>query len=372
MILHRTFDIDLSQPVRRTHLDDLMVAGDRNAHRITLRIARDGERADMTGAVIHAYVIRADGSTLILPGEGGEGTAAFLLTEGAYRIPGRLSLLVRAAQGEEITTLWWGEGTVAPGSTDQLADPERIIPSLPDLLARITLLENTTLAAQQITEQGSSLVHLLQEKLDSGAFTGRGLTILGHYPAPEALASLPDPRPGDAYAVGSATPYQIYIYDGVGKQFRSHGVLQGAKGDPGLTTSVNGVEQTGGNVQLMAGHIPTKDGRSVEQVLESLPPQELWQGEWSSGAIRPAASPTYFRYFLLHQGAGVALVPRTSVMAGSIRTLWQSPDGQWHRVEQLYLLQADHHTLTITASKKYLDGIIAGPGDPITRVVGLR
>ena len=372
MTIQRSFHIDLEKPIRMTTLPDILAAGDKNAHLITLHVSRGNQPLNMAEGSLHAYVVRADGSTLILPGRGAMGTAAFTLTEPAYRVPGRLTQLVRYSQGDAITTLWWGCCTIAPGATGQLVDPEQVIPSLPELLAQITLLENTLHAAQQITAEGDELIQQVRQKLNSGAFVGRGLTILGHYPDVQALSTIQNPNPGDAYAIGTAAPYQIHIYDGVSRTFRSHGVLQGAKGDPGLTTSVNGVEQIGGNVQLMAGHLPTKDGRNVEQALEELYPKELWQGVWSGGAVRTASSPMHFRYFLVYQGSGVAIAHNQGVTCAAIRTLWQSPDSTWHVVEQLYLFQSSLHHLTMTASLKTLDGNHMGAADPITRIVGIR
>ena len=43
--------------------------------------------------------------------------------------------------------------------------------------------------------------------------TGSGLKILDYYPSESALYSaVTNPTSGDAYGVGSAAPYQIYIY----------------------------------------------------------------------------------------------------------------------------------------------------------------
>ena len=39
--------------------------------------------------------------------------------------------------------------------------------------------------------------------------------------------------PGIAYGVGTAAPYDIYIYDGVKSAWINHGQLQGAKGETG-------------------------------------------------------------------------------------------------------------------------------------------
>lgn len=65
---------------------------------------------------------------------------------------------------------------------------------------------------------------------------GKGLTISGYYATAQALAAaVTNPTAGDAYGVGTAEPYDIYIYDGVTSAWVNNGPLQGAKGEKGDT-----------------------------------------------------------------------------------------------------------------------------------------
>lgn len=72
---------------------------------------------------------------------------------------------------------------------------------------------------------------------DAGKFNGRdgkSFEIKGYYDSVTALeAGVPKPAPGDAYCVGSAAPYDVYIYDGVNGEWVNNGTIQGAKGDAG-------------------------------------------------------------------------------------------------------------------------------------------
>ena len=64
--------------------------------------------------------------------------------------------------------------------------------------------------------------------------TGQGFVVKGKYDSLELLqSSVPTPSAGDAYGVGAAEPYNIYIYDGVSSTWVDYGQLQGAKGDKG-------------------------------------------------------------------------------------------------------------------------------------------
>ena len=63
--------------------------------------------------------------------------------------------------------------------------------------------------------------------------TGSGLKILGYYDTLEALSSaITKPNIGDCYGVGSAAPYDIYVYTSH-NGWVNNGAIQGAKGDKG-------------------------------------------------------------------------------------------------------------------------------------------
>lgn len=72
---------------------------------------------------------------------------------------------------------------------------------------------------------------------DAGKFNGRdgkSFEIKGYYANLETLETgVPEPAPGDAYCVGSAAPYDVYIYDGMNGEWVNNGTIQGAKGDAG-------------------------------------------------------------------------------------------------------------------------------------------
>ena len=70
------------------------------------------------------------------------------------------------------------------------------------------------------------------DKGETGA-PGRGLTILDYYATEAALrVAVTNPAPGDAYGVGVAEPYEIYVWSpSVG--WVNNGALQGQKGDKG-------------------------------------------------------------------------------------------------------------------------------------------
>ena len=66
---------------------------------------------------------------------------------------------------------------------------------------------------------------------------GRGFVVMGYYDSLETLQGMhPTAQAGDAYGIGVAQPYEIYIWDGISGVWVNNGPIQGAqgqKGDPG-------------------------------------------------------------------------------------------------------------------------------------------
>lgn len=61
---------------------------------------------------------------------------------------------------------------------------------------------------------------------------GKGLQILGYYATLDALtAAVTSPAAGDAYGVGAAEPYNIYVWDGVGSAWVNNGTAVGVEGN---------------------------------------------------------------------------------------------------------------------------------------------
>lgn len=64
--------------------------------------------------------------------------------------------------------------------------------------------------------------------------TGSGFKVLGYFSTQEELESaIVSPQAGDAYGVGTGTPYDIYIYDAINSVWKNNGPLQGARGPKG-------------------------------------------------------------------------------------------------------------------------------------------
>ena len=90
---------------------------------------------------------------------------------------------------------------------------------------------------------------------------GKGFTISGYYATAQALAAaVTNPTAGDAYGVGTAEPYDIYIYDGVTHAWVNNGPLQGAKGEKGDKGDTGAQGEPGKDGRPGAAGAPGSDG----------------------------------------------------------------------------------------------------------------
>lgn len=81
-----------------------------------------------------------------------------------------------------------------------------------------------------------------------------GLIIKGYYATYEALtAAQPNPQVSDAYGVGTAPPYNIFVWDNINKMWVNNGTItKGDKGDPGK----DGEAPTAENIAAALGYTP--------------------------------------------------------------------------------------------------------------------
>lgn len=94
----------------------------------------------------------------------------------------------------------------------------------------------------KIRESGSqpwhTVVGIKGDKGDTGDTGARGadFAVLGYFSTLEELQEeITDPSAGDAYGVGTAAPYNIYIFDGVHETWVNNGPVQGVRGEKGET-----------------------------------------------------------------------------------------------------------------------------------------
>lgn len=354
------YTADLSRPLHLTLLDSAFLSGDDQAHRFVIALKEGADPVQATGTVT-GYFVRADGATVTIQGETLDGAAILTLPAACYSIPGRFSLVIRLTQGESKTSVFWAEGAVSRSATDSFLDPEHVVPSLDDLLDQIAVMEKATedaeAAAAEARESGAEAESLAQaavddltRRVDSGEFDGRGFVILGYYTTLDDLISaVPDPSRGDAYGVGSAAPYDIYVWDAVNGLWINNGSLGAVESYEVISmtpstfealTTVEKVELYAQGVRMVS--VDT-DGEAVLHVLNA------------SGGSTPAASgdpidDTQATTDSTWSGAKISEeLSALLLMAHPVGSLYWSSDptnpadifgGEWEQITDTFILAA--------------------------------
>ena len=95
-----------------------------------------------------------------------------------------------------------------------------------------------------------------------------GLSILAYFDTEALLrAGVSNPNPGDAYGVGLAAPYDIFIYDGTAGDWVNNGQLQGADGADGKSAYRIWLDE--GNTGTEADFLASLKGRTGDDGLSA-------------------------------------------------------------------------------------------------------
>ena len=156
--------VDMGSPIRPDALEDVLFYGDEYAHRIIAEVYNNGQKADLTGAGVQGYVVRSDGTTVVLTDTGvttdeaGDTCRAYIdLLPDCYAVEGRVGIFLKVTGTDTITTtlaLW---GSVAPCYTENLVIVTDELPDISDLLAEIAAMQAATAALDVDNEQALCL-----------------------------------------------------------------------------------------------------------------------------------------------------------------------------------------------------------------------
>ena len=245
-----SFACDLDRGIDRTLIRPALLTGDSQAHTFRLTVTRVGVNADIAGASVSAYFVRADGVTVPITGSVEGSVAMVTLPEGCYRVPGRFQLVVKLALDGAVSAVFWGDGAVAASDTDAILDEEGVIPSLDEVLAQVAAAEAAAASANSAAASATTAASSAQTAAARADAAALSIEILG--------------ADATTLAPGSAATASWTTVDGakvllVGVPQGIQGP-QGPKGEPGKdgsgsVSSVNGIESVGGNVTLTAADV---------------------------------------------------------------------------------------------------------------------
>lgn len=303
--------VDLDKGIKKKYLDTIFATEDNKAHRFDVALYRDNEPLELpSGATVSAYFIRyCDNGTLTLTGSVSGNVVSVTMTKACYSKGGAFALIIKVLAGDEVATVFYGEGSMFVSRTDTIIDTENIIPSLEDLLAQIDLMERATGDAITATEnavtetynasRAASLANsaaaqfqkLTVSAVDgetakasvkkvSGGFhidftipkgvDGKSFIVKGMYESLSALQGAhPSGAAGDAYGVGTSASNDIYIWDVDASEWVNMGALQGPAGQDGN----DGNDGNDGYTPVRGTDYWTEEDKTeiISDVLASLP-----------------------------------------------------------------------------------------------------
>lgn len=168
---------DLKKPVIVESLNGNLFSADNEGNKIGVEVFDDGSPASLSGNVT-GYVIRSDGATVVFTGTLSGNKASIVLPSAAYAIVGWVSIVIK------VGTVTVGACTayVYQTTTDELVDPEHIIPSIEELYE---LLEECEAAVDTKADKVTGATSGNFAGLDSSG----NLTDSGKKPADYMLAS---------------------------------------------------------------------------------------------------------------------------------------------------------------------------------------
>ena len=291
MSVNKVFDVDLDIKRPSSHRDFTVVNGD-NGNRINVTLMDGDSLVDLTGCRIIAAFSRADGSTS-LQDSGVQNGGITISPDDASKVaidlfpasfsPGVVECELQVYSDASLSTLvttarfnFICREAIVNSSTVQASAEYPLLKAMQDGLTSLKASLDELMGSAEAAEEGRQTAENSREALydklsklratatmlQSGADptarvtesdgakvielgipagpqgpkgdTGSGFAVLGYFATQAALeAAITLPYAGDAYGIGSAQPYDIYIWDGINSVWVNNGPLQGAKGDTG-------------------------------------------------------------------------------------------------------------------------------------------
>lgn len=147
------FTTDLHRGTQMEVLHNAFMVGDQEAHRFVVALVNPegGGTVSLTGAGVQGFFVRrGEDSTVVINGESDGNKAIVTLPAACYAVPGRFSFIMRVSMGDTVHSVLWCDGVISRSRTDTLIDPGDVVPTLDELLGRISVLEAVTEAASDI------------------------------------------------------------------------------------------------------------------------------------------------------------------------------------------------------------------------------
>ena len=153
------YTVHLDHTLRVTPLSTLFAKGDSAAHRFELTIMRAGVQEDLTGCTVMCKFYRmADSTVVSMTGSVEDRKAVAVLNKACYDYIGRFALTIAIKNGEEETTVFYGDGYMHGQRADTSISGEYIIYDINTLLEKIAEIDASTQAANTATSNANTAI----------------------------------------------------------------------------------------------------------------------------------------------------------------------------------------------------------------------
>lgn len=131
-----SLNCELTRPVSVEYINGNVFSQDNAGNTVHVYVHYNGEPQEIVGSV-SANVIRADGTTVAVPGAIQGNRAYVIFPQAVYAVPGVISVVVKVTEGTTVTTIAAFVANVYRSTTDIVVDPGQIIHSVQNLIAAI-------------------------------------------------------------------------------------------------------------------------------------------------------------------------------------------------------------------------------------------
>lgn len=290
-----TFDYERRSGIKMTALRPILVSGDKAAHIFNINVLDGGEAYDLTGGSAAGYLIRSDEVSVPLTGTISGNTVSVTLPQACYSSPGHFTLAIRVTTDTEISTIFYGDGSVVRSSSDSVIDPDEIIPSLDELLAQIETMTKATAEAKTATTNCKTAI----TKANTATTNANTATTAANTAATKAenAASLFDVLEASATTLDAGASATAAWQTEDGKKKLVLGIPKGDKGETGdvENLTVCGVAPTDGNIPLTAANVGAIATSDAESTVQQYAPVKSVNGQTGAVTLTIPTTPTLQR-----------------------------------------------------------------------------
>ena len=136
------FKQDLQEPIVVQQIKGNVFHNDNNSVKLGVELTDGGTAATLSGYSVAGYLIREDGTTMVQTGTISSNKASIIIPNNALVVVGRLDIVLKLTKDSDRISVLACTGYVHRTTTDTIVVPERLVPTLDELLAEVDALSD--------------------------------------------------------------------------------------------------------------------------------------------------------------------------------------------------------------------------------------